>query len=228
MRRDDVVGRSAADLFPPEEAGRFLEQNRTVIESGTPLELDEEVMTPGGRRELHTVKFPLRDASGRIEADGRDLLRRHRRAGGPRNRSRRAVAACVPSSRTPWTPSGSSTTRAGSSTPTPPSAPCWATPARSSCGCASRTWRPRMRKDWSGSCGTPSSPRASSTASSPRSAGTARRGWSTIARSPTSCRASTCRSTATSPSGSGRSGSCAQRRAGPFAAGLHGRGDLRD
>ncbi len=70
MRRDDVVGRSAGCLFPPEEAGRFLEQNRTVIASGTPLELDEEVSTPGGRRELHTVKFPLRDAIGRIEAVG--------------------------------------------------------------------------------------------------------------------------------------------------------------
>ena len=70
MRRDDVVGRPAGRLFPPEEAGRFLEQNRTVIESGTPLELDEEVRTPGGRRDLHTVKFPLRDAIGRIEAVG--------------------------------------------------------------------------------------------------------------------------------------------------------------
>jgi PAS domain S-box-containing protein len=70
MRRDDVVGRSAGRLFPPEEAGRFLEQNRTVIESGTPLELDEAVSTPGGQRELHTVKFPLRDATGRIEAVG--------------------------------------------------------------------------------------------------------------------------------------------------------------
>jgi len=70
MRRDDVVGRPAGRLFPPEEAGRFLEQNRTVIESKTPLELDEQVSTPGGRRDLHTVKFPLRDPVGRIEAVG--------------------------------------------------------------------------------------------------------------------------------------------------------------
>ncbi len=70
MRRDDVVGRSAGCLFPPEVSGRFLEQNRMVIKSGTPLELDEEVSSPGGRRELHTVKFPLRDALGRIDAVG--------------------------------------------------------------------------------------------------------------------------------------------------------------
>ena len=95
MSRAEVVGRPAGRLFPPEVAERFLEQNRTVIESGTPLELDEEVRTPGGRYDLHTVKFPLRDALGRIEAVGGisfDVTER-RRAAESLEESRRRMRA---------------------------------------------------------------------------------------------------------------------------------------
>ena len=70
MRREEVLDRSVADLFPPEEAEQFLQQNRRVVATEAPDEVDEEVMTPGGLRTLHKVKFPLRDREGRIDAIG--------------------------------------------------------------------------------------------------------------------------------------------------------------
>ena len=70
MRREEVLGRSVADLFPPEEAEQFVRQNRRVVATEAPDEVDEEVMTPGGLRTLHKVKFPLRDPEGRIDAIG--------------------------------------------------------------------------------------------------------------------------------------------------------------
>ena len=61
-----VLGCSKAELFPP-EATRLLEEvNRKVAASGAPLDLQERV----GENWFRTVKFPVRDADGRIVAVG--------------------------------------------------------------------------------------------------------------------------------------------------------------
>ncbi len=60
------VGRLKVDLFPPETARQLDEVNRLVIASGTAHELEERV----GTHQFRTVKFPVRDAEGRVVAVG--------------------------------------------------------------------------------------------------------------------------------------------------------------
>lgn len=68
--RADVVGRTVEELYPPGLARQFLEENRRVLETAAPLAFEEAIDTPGGRRHLITVKFPLRDAADQPEAVG--------------------------------------------------------------------------------------------------------------------------------------------------------------
>ena len=66
-----MIGLAWEVKLPPELVRRFKDQNRQVIDTAAPLVLEEEVETPDGRHlTLHTVKFPVRDAAGRIGAVG--------------------------------------------------------------------------------------------------------------------------------------------------------------
>ncbi|HSK66941.1 MAG TPA: PAS domain-containing protein, partial [Anaerolineales bacterium] len=64
--RAQAIGRPLVQIFPAEIADRLNRDNRNVIESGSRLELEEEVY---GRHYL-TIKFPVRDASGGIAGVG--------------------------------------------------------------------------------------------------------------------------------------------------------------
>jgi PAS domain S-box-containing protein len=66
----EVIGKDDAALFEAGTVRRLGETDRAVIADGTTRTLEEEVVTPDGRYALHTVKWPLRDADGRIEAVG--------------------------------------------------------------------------------------------------------------------------------------------------------------
>ena len=71
LPREEVIGLAWEERLPPEQARRFRDQNRQVIDTAAPLVLEEEVETPDGRHlSLYTVKFPVRDAAGRIGAVG--------------------------------------------------------------------------------------------------------------------------------------------------------------
>jgi two-component system cell cycle sensor histidine kinase/response regulator CckA len=70
LKRDDIVNRTALEFFPEDIARRFMAEDQTVAESGVPLVLQERVDLPNGAHYLHTVKFPLRDADGNVEAIG--------------------------------------------------------------------------------------------------------------------------------------------------------------
>ena len=71
LSREEVIGLASEERLPPEQARRFRDQNRQVIDTAAPLFLEEEVETPDGRHlSLYTVKFPVRDAAGRIGAVG--------------------------------------------------------------------------------------------------------------------------------------------------------------
>jgi PAS domain S-box-containing protein len=73
-----LVNRAWEDLFggqlgegpagPPARALR--ESDRRVLETATPVTLEEAVETPQGRRYYQTVQFPLRDGTGRARAVG--------------------------------------------------------------------------------------------------------------------------------------------------------------
>ena len=66
-----MIGLALEERLPPEQARRFRDQDRQVIDTAAPLVLEEEVETPDGRHlSLYTVKFPVRDAAGRIGAVG--------------------------------------------------------------------------------------------------------------------------------------------------------------
>jgi signal transduction histidine kinase len=67
-RREEIIGCPLEQIFPPELARQFGEENRRVIETGAPLASEQVLELPDGRHDFHTVKFPLRDAAGRIEA----------------------------------------------------------------------------------------------------------------------------------------------------------------
>ncbi|MBE0680679.1 MAG: PAS domain S-box protein [Anaerolineales bacterium] len=70
ISRNDAVGHSLFEVFPPELAQRFQAQNRLIAESGSSLALEEWVETPRGRRCYYTHKFPLREANGVIDSVG--------------------------------------------------------------------------------------------------------------------------------------------------------------
>ena len=68
--RGPSLGKSCSAIFPTQMAKRFLEVNRLVIERGQPVREEEFVDLPGGRVHYLTLKFPIRDKSGRIVAVG--------------------------------------------------------------------------------------------------------------------------------------------------------------
>lgn len=70
VKRATALGKSCSAIFPTEMAKRFLEVNRLVIEHGHPVQEEEFVDKPGGRILYLTLKFPIRDKSGRIVAVG--------------------------------------------------------------------------------------------------------------------------------------------------------------
>jgi len=66
---DEVLGRTAFDFYPPEQAQRFHDDDRQVMASGQALIGREEPAleaATGGQRWLLTTKVPLRDDDGRI------------------------------------------------------------------------------------------------------------------------------------------------------------------
>lgn len=70
IARGPALGKSCSAIFPTEMARRFLEVNRLVIERGIPVREEEFVDKPDGRVLYLTLKFPIRDQSGRIVAVG--------------------------------------------------------------------------------------------------------------------------------------------------------------
>jgi PAS domain S-box-containing protein len=65
---DELIGKSAQDVFPQDVAPRFHEDDQRVMESGEAL-VNEERMTvdaEGNRRWVLTTKVPMRDAHGQV------------------------------------------------------------------------------------------------------------------------------------------------------------------
>jgi PAS domain S-box-containing protein len=70
MPQEKVIGSLLEDVFTADEARQFLENNRRVIETETPLIEEEWAETPDGRHYFQTIKFPLRDPDRRTVAIG--------------------------------------------------------------------------------------------------------------------------------------------------------------
>ena len=68
---EQIIGRTDSEIFRKEIAQSAREHDLKVLECGEPLEFEETVIYPDGRPHTHLViKFPLRDAGGRVYAIG--------------------------------------------------------------------------------------------------------------------------------------------------------------
>ncbi|MBI4742340.1 MAG: PAS domain S-box protein [Betaproteobacteria bacterium] len=63
-----IRGKTDYDIFPQAMADAFVENDRTVARSGQPFEVEERVPHDDGIHIYISLKFPLRDASGSINA----------------------------------------------------------------------------------------------------------------------------------------------------------------
>jgi PAS domain S-box-containing protein len=70
LARDQVLGRCLEELLAPEVAKSFRASDRRVIDTGAALAFEEQIDIHGCLCWFHTVKFPLYDGAGRIEAVG--------------------------------------------------------------------------------------------------------------------------------------------------------------
>jgi PAS domain S-box-containing protein len=65
LARDQLIGKTDFDLFPPSEAEFFVAKDRETLQASAMVEITEEpIQTQYGKRWLHTKKVPLRDAAG--------------------------------------------------------------------------------------------------------------------------------------------------------------------
>jgi PAS domain S-box-containing protein len=70
LSRENAIGRQLEQIYPAEVARRYIESNQRVVDAAAPIVTEEIGDAPDGRHYFHTVKFPLRDPSGEIEAVG--------------------------------------------------------------------------------------------------------------------------------------------------------------
>ncbi|MDC0742792.1 AAA family ATPase [Polyangium mundeleinium] len=64
LGRDDAIGRTNEELFPADLAESLSKNDRKVLESMAPLEVEEHVPLPDGLHTHLSMKVPLRDATG--------------------------------------------------------------------------------------------------------------------------------------------------------------------
>jgi PAS domain S-box-containing protein len=62
--RDDILGRTTAEVFPPELAMETAEHDRRVLETGAALQHERTYTQPGGSRTYIATKFPLYTQQG--------------------------------------------------------------------------------------------------------------------------------------------------------------------
>jgi PAS domain S-box-containing protein len=69
-KRQQVIGQRPDIVHQSKSLRELMERNRRVIESGKPIAGEEAIERSDGTHYFHTVKFPLRDGEGRVEAVG--------------------------------------------------------------------------------------------------------------------------------------------------------------
>jgi PAS domain S-box-containing protein len=68
--REEALGRSAADIFQADNARSFMETDQQVLRRGKPLMYEEAIKIRGRVYYFQTMKFPLHNARGEVEAVG--------------------------------------------------------------------------------------------------------------------------------------------------------------
>ena len=72
--RNEAIGRHINNFFTERVAEQFLSTDQQVIEGAFPVITEQYVDSSNGRQYFHTVKFPLHDARGDVEAVGGILV----------------------------------------------------------------------------------------------------------------------------------------------------------
>jgi len=67
---EQMRGRRAAELVPPDAAARIAAADRQLIETGRVIRYEECIAQPGGEFWNLVIRFPIRDATGRIAQIG--------------------------------------------------------------------------------------------------------------------------------------------------------------
>jgi len=68
LSHNQAIGKSDDDLFPPEQAAAFRNNDREVLQTGRSTEFEEAVRYEGSEHISIVVKFPLRDVQGAMYA----------------------------------------------------------------------------------------------------------------------------------------------------------------
>ena len=63
-----ILGKTDYDIFSPQMADSFVKDDQTVARTGRPLTIEETVQQEDGQHYYLSIKFPLRDAAGKIYA----------------------------------------------------------------------------------------------------------------------------------------------------------------
>src|SRR5262249_19883558 len=66
IRREDFVGKTDDEVYPPQVAEMLNAHDRFVIDTGQPLDVEAPFPSPLGMRILHTRKVPIADAEARL------------------------------------------------------------------------------------------------------------------------------------------------------------------
>jgi PAS domain S-box-containing protein len=70
LSREDIVGKTDAELFSPEQAIRFQANDAQVLQADAPLQFEETTLHDDGPHTRIVFKFPLRDGTGKCYAIG--------------------------------------------------------------------------------------------------------------------------------------------------------------
>ncbi len=68
VTNEQIRGKTDPEIFPKDLAGRFISRDSIVLESGQPLEVEEQFKVNGKTETYISIKFPLRDSDGKIYA----------------------------------------------------------------------------------------------------------------------------------------------------------------
>jgi PAS domain S-box-containing protein len=64
---EDLVGKYDTDIHPPDVAASVEANDRRVLETGAPIEVEEQIIVDGDERTYLSLKVPARDEAGTIE-----------------------------------------------------------------------------------------------------------------------------------------------------------------
>ena len=70
IKKDDVLGKTDTELFSPEFASRFRENDEMVLKSVAPLLVEEYAPHDDGLHSYISMKFPLKEADGTVSGVG--------------------------------------------------------------------------------------------------------------------------------------------------------------